>query len=1379
MERNLELSVKLKTAVAGLAEIQKLIGEIDDVGGATELAAGRSRALSDEIQKLEDSQRLIDTFRDIRVEVNKAGEELGNAQAEAQRLARELANTKQSTNQLQKDFDSAGAATARFKDEQAQLSVELKNLKKSQALVDQFRDLRLEVNKTGEELEAAQKKAQLLGRELSNTEKPTKKLQGDFDKARKSVVRLKDEQIAQIQALQHSRAELDKVGISSRKLNDAQANIRRSVQSTNEEIQQLAVRLKEAQAESKRLAKELSNTSQPTKKLERDFDRARKTVQRLKDEQLEHIQALQRTRGELDKAGISSKNLNAAQASVRDSMARTTNEVKNLGAQLRYTRGQAAKKLADPTDNLEKGARSAGNEVESLGAKVKRAATIAIGSAAAFFGIREAIRGITGIVKVGGDFEILQDRLESLTGSAEAGEEAFAWIKDFTENTPFQLNEVTDAFVRAKAFGLDPMNGTLKAVADQAAKTGGGIESLNGIVSALGQAYSKGKLQTEEMLQLIERGVPAWDLLAEATGRSTSELQNMASAGQLGRREIQLLIDQLGKSGAGAAEKQMSKLQGLVSNLKDTFVEFLNDVNNEGLLEYVKAQIKDLASAFEEMRANGELQEWAKRISDSIISFAEATKATVFAITEHIGVITLLGKAYAALKLSNLVTDIRNVAGAMVGPLATGAGAATTATQFLSRAMRAIPWLAVFNAAQNTAEAYFKMRDAQRELAKSEALGAEVKERALEQLREFNEQTGLNAQTTKEAIRLQDEGIVILDEYTGKWRLASQEISAGEKAQRAQAAAAKSARADLLALDATVSNLTGKFKESRKGGEDLDKSIAEMADSALNSGAGGISELSLAIERLAIEGHATRSELSEGLGSYLEGLSKEKYTAFGEAVSDELKRIKESADKTTNRLSFMQTVLEASLVAAAKRAGVDIGQVLKGIDKEAQASIGAFTKLAEEISRSALAGDEADKLLSAGLANTLKNLDSTEEIEATILALDALGAAGVLSSGQVAELTAQLKTRAQEIKAALDEAEKKARALGDTGKTAGNDIAGSMDDAAESVRELGNVATEAERKIGDTATRARGIAGGLAAFYNTVTANLVSLSQKAHDAFQGATGGQAALDSIDDYRSKLEGVEKQIQSMTRAVYVDRTGIINWMRGTSLAAATVEADFYRQKIALDDLVRSIETGGLAGRNMTDSIDSLGRRFDLLDDQDLSRLQGAIQRVQGEVLGLNDSLQDTISSLKQELASLQGDNEQLEQLRYQEQRLELETQLQRARGLGDREAIAAAQEALKLSQQAYNLRVAAAKQRSDEEKARAAADAAALERQRQQDEVNQREQQSQKARDTRQEQIGQSIKLVLPKGGEAKLSGDSDDINKLLDFLADAGLRTTAQ
>ena len=242
-------------------------------------------------------------------------------------------------------------------------------------------------------------------------------------------------------------------------------------------------------------------------------------------------------------------------------------------------------------------------------------------------GIYAVQRAMRSVLAVGDKYERLGIQMEALMGSIESGQQATAWIKEFTKSTPLQLDQVTNAFVTLKNFGLDPMDGTLLSLVDQNAKLGGEFERLQRISLALGQAFGKQKLQGEEIRQLIEASVPVWSLLEKATGRNTQELRKMSEAGELGTDVIKQLVATMGATSQGAAAKNMKILSGLVSNMKDRWEIFQKTVAESGWADYVKAQLTSLGNKLDEMANNGQLQELASNISATFITIAETIKA--------------------------------------------------------------------------------------------------------------------------------------------------------------------------------------------------------------------------------------------------------------------------------------------------------------------------------------------------------------------------------------------------------------------------------------------------------------------------------------------------------------------------------------------------------------------------------------------------------------------------------------------------------------------------------------------------------------------------------------------------------------------------------
>lgn len=172
-------------------------------------------------------------------------------------------------------------------------------------------------------------------------------------------------------------------------------------------------------------------------------------------------------------------------------------------------------------------------------------------------------------VRPAAQFEQFNVQLTTLEGSAEGAERAMAWIETFATRTPLSVEETVQAYARLRAFGLDPTTGSLQAMVDTMAATGGGAEQLDGLTLALGQAWTKGKLQGEEAMQMLERGVPVWDLLSGAMGKSAAEVQKLSEQGRLGRQEITLLTEALGARYSGASERASQTWDGIMSNLDD------------------------------------------------------------------------------------------------------------------------------------------------------------------------------------------------------------------------------------------------------------------------------------------------------------------------------------------------------------------------------------------------------------------------------------------------------------------------------------------------------------------------------------------------------------------------------------------------------------------------------------------------------------------------------------------------------------------------------------------------------------------------------------------------------------------------------------------
>ena len=189
------------------------------------------------------------------------------------------------------------------------------------------------------------------------------------------------------------------------------------------------------------------------------------------------------------------------------------------------------------------------------------------------------------------ELETQRASLEQLTGSLEKTNKIIKDLQDFGAVTPFTSSELIEQTKRLKAFGFETeeLVDTTKRLADVAGATGA---DLTGIATAFGQIRAKGKLQQEENLQLLERGVNITDELKKITKLQGDEFESAMRKGKIGADAVnQALINLTSQGGifAGGATKQADTLNGKLSTLQDTIDTLARTIGTE-----LEDEIKDV-----------------------------------------------------------------------------------------------------------------------------------------------------------------------------------------------------------------------------------------------------------------------------------------------------------------------------------------------------------------------------------------------------------------------------------------------------------------------------------------------------------------------------------------------------------------------------------------------------------------------------------------------------------------------------------------------------------------------------------------------------------------------------------------------------------------
>lgn len=261
------------------------------------------------------------------------------------------------------------------------------------------------------------------------------------------------------------------------------------------------------------------------------------------------------------------------------------------------------------------------NATRIAGGALKRMTGLAVKAVAALSGIAGFSFGAitAGAIRTGAKFEQFAAVLETIEGSSAKAKASMAWVENFAKTTPYELDQVMEAFVALRAYGIDPTDGTLKTLGDTASAMN---KSLMQAVEMFADA------QTGEFERLKEfgvRGSAAGEqvrLTYQKAGREVVATSRK-SASEIQRNLLGIFDSRF----AGAMEKQSKTLNGLWSNLMDMFTSFQRQIADAGLFEFVKVELAGLLGQVNAAAANGDLAKWAKQISDSLVDLLTSVKA--------------------------------------------------------------------------------------------------------------------------------------------------------------------------------------------------------------------------------------------------------------------------------------------------------------------------------------------------------------------------------------------------------------------------------------------------------------------------------------------------------------------------------------------------------------------------------------------------------------------------------------------------------------------------------------------------------------------------------------------------------------------------------
>ena len=298
---------------------------------------------------------------------------------------------------------------------------------------------------------------------------------------------------------------------------------------------------------------------------------------------------------------------------------------------------QGMTRLDNATNKACAACQKANSQFAKLGDTITRINNIYAAAATAVGKLQSAM---SKLIDTGAENELQKMNMTTLfRGNAQAAQDMFDKITQYGKATVYDKAGLIEAQKTMMSFGVsaEQSYNTLRQIGDIAM---GDTQKMQSLALAFAQATSAGKLQGQDLMQLINAGFNPLQTISERTGQSIATLKEQMAQGKISAdmlaQAFQWATDQQGLFYQGA-EKAGTTTIGRINQLKDTFDEFIISAY-EQLKPLIDQAIQIATNILEQ--APQMLQQINSKIKNTI-DFINRFKPIIIGIAAAIAILTL------------------------------------------------------------------------------------------------------------------------------------------------------------------------------------------------------------------------------------------------------------------------------------------------------------------------------------------------------------------------------------------------------------------------------------------------------------------------------------------------------------------------------------------------------------------------------------------------------------------------------------------------------------------------------------------------------------------------------------------------------------------
>jgi tape measure domain-containing protein len=262
------------------------------------------------------------------------------------------------------------------------------------------------------------------------------------------------------------------------------------------------------------------------------------------------------------------------------------------------------------------------------------------GATAVLYGVQRLTSNTIDLVK---RTDTLNKALTAVTGTEEELARSREFLSRISEQYGIEIENLTKSYTKfiasSKGTALEGKKAEdiFMKVSKASAVMGLSVDETDGVLKALGQIMSKGKVQAEELRgQLGDRLPGAFNIMAQAIGVTTGELDKMLKDGKLMADEVlPAFADQMLKTYGAEQVGRVDTMVAAHNRFTNAWKELMQEVDNgEGVIsETYKSFYEGLTSVFTLLKeANRETISWGTALLGIINPFGAINAHTEIAI---------------------------------------------------------------------------------------------------------------------------------------------------------------------------------------------------------------------------------------------------------------------------------------------------------------------------------------------------------------------------------------------------------------------------------------------------------------------------------------------------------------------------------------------------------------------------------------------------------------------------------------------------------------------------------------------------------------------------------------------------------------------------